>query len=184
MKYKSRKHVVLLYPDCPEHVIALDLIKSSIDYIAILHDKDVDDDCKLKKSHWHVVLNYKNATWSSAVSKEFGIPENYIQQCRNEEAALEYLIHANEESKHQYGLDEIFGTKNLINKLKNSLEKDELTEGDKVIELIEIIENSDKKISISNFARSCAAMGRWDVFRRSGSIFLKMIEEKNRQLDL
>ena len=70
----------------------------------------------------------------------------------------------------------------LKQQLKKNLEFDTLSEGDKVNELIDFIENADKEISVSSFARTCAIMGRWDVFRRSGAIFLKMIEEKNKML--
>jgi len=179
-KYRSRKHALLLYPDDVSHVAAMEKIKTSYGYLAILHDKDIDATGGLKKAHWHVIVNYKNATWNSAVSKDFGIAENYIQQVRNEEAILEYLIHANEEEKHQYSLDEVFGTKNLKEKLTSLIENEQLTEGDKVIELIDFIENADKHITVTSFARYCAMVGRWDIFRRSGSIFIKMIDEKNK----
>jgi len=181
-KYRSPKHCVLLYPDDPNHVNALKMIKESTDYLCILHDKDKTKEGELKKPHWHIILVYKNATWNSAIAEEFSIPLNYIQRLRNYEAASEYLIHANEPEKHQYTLDEVSGTVRLKNKLKTSIETGEITEGEKVIELIELIENADKYISIGSFARACAAMNRWDVFRRSGAIFLKMIEEKNKSL--
>lgn len=182
MKYRSRKHALLLYPDDSTHVHALEKIKTSYGYLAILHDKDLTEKGEKKKSHYHVVVNYKNATWNSAVSKDFGISENYIQQVRNEEAILEYLIHANEEGKYQYQLEEVFGSKNLKEKLVKLIENEQVSEGDKVIELIEFIENADKYISVTSFAKYCARAGRWDIFRRSGSIFIKMIDEKNKNV--
>ena len=181
-KYRNRRHAVLLYPDCPSHVQALATIEKTYDHCYILHDKDLNDDGSLKKPHWHVVISCKHATWNTALAKELDIPLNYIQEIRNIDLMLEYLIHANEEEKHQYFLDDVKGTANLKHQLKKSIEIDTLSEGDKVIELIEIIENADKEISISSFSRACAMMGRWDIFRRSGAIFLKMIEEKNKNL--
>lgn len=181
-KYRNRRHAVLLYPDCSDHVSALSLIEKTYDYCYILHDKDTNEDGSLKKPHWHVVISCKHAVWNTALSKDLDIPLNYIQEIRNIDLMLEYLIHANEEDKHQYSLDDVKGSANLKQKLKKNLEIDTLSEGDKVIELIEIIENTDKVISISSFSRACATMGRWDVFRRSGAIFLKMIEEKNKKL--
>jgi len=178
--YRSRKHVLLLYPEDVKHVACLEKIKQGYDYVGILHDKDLDENGILKKPHWHVVISFKNGTWQNALADDFGITPNYIQQVRNEQATLEYLIHFNEEEKFQYPFEEIFGTTSFKNKLKKHIESDELTEGDKVIELIEFIENADKHISVTSFARYCAMAGRWDVFRRSGSIFIKMIDEKNK----
>ena len=181
-KYRNRRHAVLLYPDCSSHVDALKIIESTYDYCYILHDKDINEDGSLKKPHWHVIVYSKNSFWNTALAEKLGIPVNYIQEVRNLDLMLEYLIHANEEDKHQYSLDDVKGTPHLKNQLKKNIEIDTLSEGDKVIELIEIIENADKEISISSFSRACAMMGRWDVFRRSGAIFLKMIEEKNKRL--
>ena len=58
----------------------------------------------------------------------------------------------------------------------------ELTEGEKVFELIEWIETCDMPIDIAGFAKVCAGTDRWDIFRRSATIFLKIIEEKNKKL--
>lgn len=181
-KYRNRRHAILLYPDCPAHVSALELIEKTYDHCYILHDKDLNEDGSIKKPHWHVVLYCKHAIWNTALAKDLDLTLNYIQEIRNADLMLEYLIHANEEDKHQYSLDEVKGTAFLKQQLKKNLEVDTLSEGDKVIELIDFIENADKEISVSSFSRACAIMGRWDVFRRSGAIFLKMIEEKNKML--
>lgn len=180
-KYRSRKHTILLYPDCSEHCAAFEKL-INIEHVGILHDKDKNEKGEIKKPHWHIVLCYKAAVWNTAISKELGIPLNYIQQVRSEDAILEYLIHKNEENKHQYSLEEIFGSKKLVKKVKELAEKGDVTESEKVIELIELIENCDRPITIGGFSRVCASMGRWDVFRRSASIFLKIIEEKNKSL--
>lgn len=180
-KFRDRKFCLLLYPDCAEHVQALEKIKASYDYACILHDKDVlEDTGEVKKAHWHVVLiSGKNAIWSSALSKELGLDGNYIQQCRNIDRALEYLIHFNEEEKHQYSIEEVTGTLNSrLNQLINCTNK---TESDKVSELIEFIESYQGYLTISVFSKHCASVGMWDVFRRAGTIFIKIIEEHNQR---
>lgn len=53
------------------------------------------------------------------------------------------------------------------------------SETEKVIELIDIIENSDGIISIPDFKKFCATNDYWSEFRRSGNIFCKIIDEHN-----
>ena len=116
VKYRSRKHCILLYPDDVNYNTYMDNLKS-YDFAYIIHDKDKNDNGELKKQHTHVVLTSKNAIWNSALSVELGIPMNYIQQCRNEESALNYLVHFNDCDKYQYSLDEVKGSVNIKNKL-------------------------------------------------------------------
>lgn len=187
-KYRSRTHMLLLYPDCDAHVQAKHKIEQSFDYALILHDRDIftDEDEKqnplhkagdLKKPHWHVVLRCSNATWSTALCKELGIEHNYIEACKNFDNSLQYLIHYNDTDKTSYEIDEVKGS--LKTKLKESINKQEKSEGEKVVELIQFIKEYDGKLTITEFATYCALNGYWSEFRRSGAIFCKIIEEKN-----
>ena len=181
-KFRDRKFCILLYPDNAEHVQALEKIKASYDYACVLHDKDADTGTgEVKKAHWHVVLiSGKNAIWSSSLSKELGLDVNFIQQCRNVDRALEYLIHYNEEEKYQYSIEEVQGTlKARLNQLINCTNK---SESDKVTELIEFIEQYQGYLTISAFSKHCASVGMWDIFRRAGTIFIKIIDEHNNRI--
>lgn len=190
-KYRSKAHMLLLYPDCPAHVEALEKIKSSYDYAAILHDRDYwtekdeqsNPDHKsgtVKKEHWHVVLRFHNQTWSSAICKDLGIEHNYIEKVNKFDNAMEYLIHLNDEDKAQYESDEVFGT--MKNRMVEILNKAEKSEGEKVVELIDFIRCQTERIKITDFAEYCAKQGYWAEFRRSGAIFCKMIEEHNNKV--
>lgn len=180
-KFRDRKMALLLYPDDATHVSAMKKIKESYDYCAILHDKDVTEDGEIKKAHWHVLLRFSNAKWNTAIGKDLGIELNYIQEVKNFDNALMYLIHANDSEKYQYDLKEVFGTfKEKLKGLLNSVDK---TEGEKVIELIKFIQNYEGRLSVTVFSLYCAENGYWSEFRRSGSIFCKMIEEKNASWD-
>ena len=108
--FRSRKLGLLLYPDDESHVKALEKIRA-YDYGLICHNRDVNkEDGEILKPHYHVVLSLKNAQWATAIAKELGITPNYIQQIRNEEAALAYLIHYNEdEEKQKYDVNEVHG---------------------------------------------------------------------------
>lgn len=189
-KYRGRVHMLLLYPDNPEHKAAMEKIAQSYDYAAILHDRDkwTEEDEKKnpehkagvnKKAHWHVVLRFNQAVWNTATCKELGIDTNYIEQVKRFENALQYLIHYNDNDKAQYSTEEVFG--NLAIKLRESINKTEKTEGEKVAELIAIIRQYDGRITVTEFAEYCAANGYWAEFRRSGSIFMKIIDEHNQR---
>lgn len=178
-KYRSRVHMLLLYPDNQSHVDAMEKIKQSYDYAAILHDKDVDEDGVIKKSHWHVVLRFQQACWSSAICKNIGIEHNYIEDVKKFDNAMLYLIHYNDSNKAQYDAKEVFG--NLSVKLNEIINKGEKSEGEKVYELIVYIESRTGRITVKEFSKYCALNGYWAEFRRSGAIFCKMIEEHNEE---
>lgn len=185
-KYRSRVHMLLLYPENEQHTKAVEKIKQSYDYALILHDKDYyTEDTEqhargeLKKEHWHIVLRFNQAVWSSAICKELGIEHNYIENVKRFDNAIQYLIHYNDSDKAQYTVDEVQGS--LKQKLVESINKVEKSEGEKVIELIDFIENNNARISIKEFASYCAQQGYWSEFRRSATIFIKIIEEHNQK---
>ena len=176
-KFRDRKLALLLYPDDPSHVEAMEKIKTSYDYVAILHDKDYTEDGEIKKPHWHVVLRFGNATWNSAVAKDLGIEQNYTEKVRNMNNAILYLIHYNDSDKYQYNINECFGPlKDKIQKIINADTKDE---GERVVELIGYIKDKKRQVSVTEFAIYCAENGYWAEFRRSASILCKIIDEHN-----
>ena len=180
-KFRDRKFALLLYPDDDSHMKALETIKKSYDYACILHDKDTDENGELKKSHYHVLIRWQgNVRWNTSIASELEIAENYIQKVKNFDKALEYLIHLNDADKYQYTFDDVTGTMNT--RLKQLMSQSDKSEGEKVVELIEYIENQEGHISIKDFSKYCAVNGYWSEFRRSGSIFLKVIEEHNRKV--
>lgn len=181
-KFRDRKFALLLYPDDSTHMDALEVIKKSYDHAYILHDKDLNEKEEIKKSHYHVIITVgNNQKWNTALAKELEIGENYIEKVRNLDRALEYLIHFNDEDKHEYEVDEVHG--NLKTRLIALLGASEKTEGEKVVELIEVIENAEI-VKMSDFAKHCAITGKWDVFRRAGGIFAQIIKEHNDEIKL
>lgn len=176
-KFRSRSHMLLLYPDNELHMSALDMIKTSYDYALILHNKDTNEDGELKKDHYHVVIRFNQPKWNTALAKELSIELNFIQEVRKFENALQYLIHYNDKDKAQYSIDNVHGT--LKTKLTESINKIEKSEGEKVTELLTYITEKKGILTITEFAHFCATNGYWAEFRRSGSIFCKIIEEHN-----
>lgn len=176
-KYRSRSHMLLLYPDNDTHMQALSIIEKSYDYAKILHNKDVNEDGELKKEHYHIIIRFSQPKWSSAIIKELGIEEKFIEEVNKFDNALQYLIHYNDKDKAQYHIDEVSG--NLKTRLVESINKIEKSEGEKVVDLLEYITERNDYISITEFANYCAKNGYWSEFRRSGSIFCKVLEEHN-----
>lgn len=180
-KYRSRTHALLLYPDCESHVKAVDKIAQSYDYAIVLHNRDYfiegDNKGEKKKDHWHVVLRFNQPVWSSAICKDLGIEENYIEAVKKFDNALMYLVHFNDTDKAQYSVNEVSGT--LKRRLTECINKVDKSEGEKVFDLIDYIDKYDGWLTIKKFASYCAQEGYWAEFRRSATIFIKIIDEHN-----
>lgn len=175
--YRNRTHLLELYPDNPAHVKAMEKVEKSYECAYILHDKDLKEDGSLKKPHWHVVLRFKDAKWKSALCAELEIEERFCEEPRSFDNCLMYLIHYNDTDKYQYDIKDVKGT--IKKRLKELINKVDKSEGEKVYELIEYIEQQRDLIRVTAFAKYCANNGYWSEFRRSGMIFCKMIEEHN-----
>jgi len=177
-KFRSKNFNLVLYNEDSTHRQAIEYIQKNYDYAMILHDKDFDEKTgEIKKPHYHVVLRFKNAKWNTALADELGLTPNYIEESRSLKRSLQYLIHYNDENKHSYDLEEVQGTltKLLIETIKN----ENKTESEKVIELLNYIDEIDNHIEIDDFLRYCAEIGYWDVYRRSATTFVNKIHRHN-----
>lgn len=191
-KYRARVHMLLLYPDNGTHAEAIEKIKKSYDYALILHDRDewTEEDEKKnpehkegekKKAHVHAVIRCKNAVWNTALCSDLGIEIKFCEQAKNIDRALQYLLHYNDTDKVQYSIDEVQGS--MLPKLRESIARDEKSEGEKVVDLLEFIDSIESKVSVRAFAQYCAKNGYWAEFRRSASIFMRVIDEHNSEYD-
>lgn len=181
-KFRSRKFCMLLYPlEDESHKKALDFIKLNYDYAMIEHNQDLNDQGEVKKTHVHVVVSFGNAKWNTALAEELGIKLNYMQKCRSLSNALEYLIHYNDEQKHQYSIDDVQG--NLKSQLKKILENDGKDENQKALELINYIDQHQGLIDESKFFKYACEIGMYDVARRSAYILIRMIDRHNQQIE-
>lgn len=110
VKFRSRCFNLVLYPENWQHFDTHDFILQDYDSACILHDKDVDEEGNIKKPHWHIVIRCKNAVWNTALAKELGIEDNYIQKCRSLKSSLKYLIHYDNPDKYQYSIHSVEGS--------------------------------------------------------------------------
>lgn len=172
--FRSRRFCMLLYPDNENHNKVIDNIKYMYDYAIILHDKDWDENGEIKKAHYHAVIQTKNAIWNTALSLKIGIELNLIQNCRNLDLALNYLIHFNDDSKFQYDIANVDGP--LKQKLEKQILNNDVSEDDKILIFIDYLNNTND-YSLKSMIQFACNNGYYDVFRRSGIILIKLLEE-------
>ncbi|MBQ4259778.1 MAG: hypothetical protein IJB84_05910 [Lachnospiraceae bacterium] len=175
--YRNRTHCLLLYPDDITHVNALNIIKKSYDYAFALHDKDIQDNGEPKKPHWHVVLRFEQAHWSSAICNDLGISENYIEKSRSFVNSLLYLIHYNDPDKYQYSTDVVQGT--LKKRLLVEMSKSDKTECEKILEINDFIKSHAQPLTEEELLEFCCHSGCWSEFRRSATIILRILDKHN-----
>ena len=175
-KFRDRKFVMVLYPEDPTHAAAIEKMKSGgYNFAAILHDKDVTEDGKPKKPHWHVVVRFKNACWNTAIAKDLGITSNYLEACKDVDSALLYLVHFGNEEKYQYEYEAVFGP--LRVRLSTLLAEPD--EGARVLTLVDIIENSPGFMSYSELLKKAVAAGVYSDLRRMGTLGVALVREHN-----
>ena len=179
-KYRDRKFCAVLYPEDPSHAACIEKLNTGgYNFAACLHDQDVYEDGEhkgeLKKAHWHVVMRFKNAVWNTALAKELGIEPNYLEECRNVDASLCYLVHYGNDEKAQYDYERVFGPLRLrlITLLADT------DEGTRALNIVEIVDNSPGLISFSELIRKCVAAGLYSDLRRMGSFAVGLIREHN-----
>lgn len=184
-KFRSRLYVAVLYPDDPTHVECMEKLNSNgYNFAAILHDKDVYEDGEhageLKKAHWHIIVRFKNAVWNTAVAKELGIEPNYLEACKDADAALLYLVHygKEEDGKFQYEYEEVFGPM----KIKLGTLLADTDEGTRALNVIDIIESSPGPIGYTELIRKAVAAGVYGDLIRMGSFATGAMREHNYEI--
>lgn len=184
-KYKI--WTVLLYPDDPSGKAAFDLIKTrySGQYVAILHDRDVDDEGKLKKPHWHIAFVFENQRYRAPLAKDLGIEERLIQP--GDDAFIDYWLHRNDLKKFQYEETDLIGDSALVSASLAQMEKrrakDTVREEDVISRIFDFIDSHPTEIiSRRAIADFCLNNYIWSFYRRSGSIIMGIVAEHNEEV--
>lgn len=188
-KFRSRNFCLVLYPEDKTHSDAILKLAQGYKYLGILHNRDVydaddtDDESLIgtpKKEHWHVVLKFPQARWSTAVAQELGILENYIQKCVSLDDYLVYMLHVELPHKAQYDKTEAFGT--MMPELLRAIQKVK-TPDEKALEVIDIIDNLGM-CDIRMVIVECAKAGRFGDLRAMGSWVPFLIQNHNESIGL
>lgn len=189
MKNKAKKtgryhtFMLILYADDENYIEFLNFIidkkfkNKDYYYEGITHNRDVEDNGELKKPHDHIVLYFDNARTLTSISKELSLPPQYIEVYENKKTALLYLLHYNHGDKAQYFVDELYGE--LTNEIKKYVANIPLTEEDRVLNILSIIDNYSSYVSYSYFLKDICNKGLYSVFRRNSYIFIKILDKHN-----
>lgn len=180
---RFRTFMLILYKDDPNYYDYINFIldkefsNKKFRYCGITHDKDINDNGELKKPHEHIVLYFDNPRTINSISKEMNIPSQYIEKYNSLKTALLYLLHYNQGDKAQYDVNDTFGDLQLdLKKLvKNSVK----TEEERVLQIIDLIDNYYKYTSYSQFLRDICNLGLYDILRRNNYLFIKILDKKN-----
>lgn len=157
----------------------IQIITQNYDYVYIKHDKDIDSNGNLKKTHYHIILKFTNYKWLKSLSDELNIPMNYFEKINSLNNMLVYLIHYNSPDKYQYSLSEVLGTSSLKIKLNKCISNIEHCEEDKIMIILEFIYSCPTTLTYRDLVSFVLNKGLWADFRRSANIIFKLLEEHN-----
>lgn len=183
----------MLYTDNLEHnAVIWKLQNNGYDCVGIKHDKDIYTEDKfnedltikhakgeLKKEHFHFVVKFRNARFISAVAKELGIDERFVEICRSFKNSSSYLLHIGHDDKYQYDNDELIG--NLVPDVLKLI--DDTSEDIRFLSLLDLLDDLEGFVSRSMFARLCVKNGLYDVFRRNSYYIYGCLCEHNKQFE-
>lgn len=175
----SKTFMVLLYPEDESQAYAIEqLKKNAYDSAGILHEKCVCEDGTTKKPHYHFVLRFPNQKARSTIAKELQIQPNYLEPSSSMKQALLYLIHRGWPEKYQYDVNDVFGTlkKQLLVYLDDS------TENERVLRIIELLEQQEGIVTMKDFISLCAKEDLYTDLRRGGYLLASMLKEHNRSV--
>lgn len=116
---------LLLYPETTSYnyndvIRTIETSSHISSYAYIVHDRDffteetydkkghfIGHKGQKKDPHTHVVIALTSPSLISDISSWLGIPERFIEKCKNFENSLLYLTHRNAEDKVPYSCDEV-----------------------------------------------------------------------------
>ena len=106
---RSRNWVVIVYPESAPNDWREILDNMHIQWIeSPLHDKDVNPDGTVKKSHWHVVLAFgskKSYKQVKEITDKLNSP--IPQKVHNMKGQVSYLVHLDNPEKYQYPVEQV-----------------------------------------------------------------------------
>lgn len=106
---RSRSWAMVVYPESAPKNWREMLDNTRIAWVeSPLHDKDVNPDGTIKKSHWHVILMYgSNKSYSQVLEITEMLHAPIPQKIQNIKGAVRYLVHTDNPEKYQYNREDI-----------------------------------------------------------------------------
>ena len=178
VKVKSRTLAIVLYPESQQS--AIDSIRKNYSYVGMLHDKDTDANGELKKAHWHFIIRFKQARWSSGLAAELGI-DDHFESVKNMDGALRYLSHMDDPDKFQYDPADASYSADMSVVYRKAID-DSVCEDDRVLTIVQFIESYEYPLTYSFVLKRICEMGLYGEFRRMGVLAVRLIDEHNARL--
>ena len=107
---RYRHFMILLYPEWGSYTDILQDIKGSFKNYAYI--KHIPEE-KEKKEHVHLILALDNPRSESSLAKRLELDKRFIQRVKSLRGSCRYLIHADNEEKFQYNLDQVIVSKSF-----------------------------------------------------------------------
>lgn len=136
---KTRVWLLMLYPDCPEHVKIMEQIpKDFPQAIWAVHDMDVKETGELKKEHVHYVLYFSSAVFKTHITSKYDWYEDidrFVRPASIIKKRVRYLLHYDDPDKFQYPIQYLEGNVKAFLKYFNGEQK-ETDDAQKILLLI------------------------------------------------
>lgn len=152
---KSKYFCAILYPESTtydtEKLIKALAMEHLTFAVSPIHDRDVDDDGKLKKAHFHMLLSYSSATTLNNILgwfKACGMPESdlhSVRVCASGVGYYRYLTHRDNPEKAQYDVNDI----RVFNDSDELFKKFSKSASEKIDDLVRIFQIVDELKTIS-----------------------------------
>lgn len=152
---KSKYFCAVLYPDSSTYdteKLIKTLAEEHLSFaISPIHDRDVEDDGSLIKSHYHLLLAYSSATTLNNIRgwfKACGMPESELHSvrvCASGVGYFRYLTHKDNPEKFQYNAKDI----RVFNDPDELFKKFSKTASDRIDDLVRIFQIVDQLETIS-----------------------------------
>ena len=152
---KSKYFCCVLYPDCVSYDTDNVIKALSAEHLTFalspIHDKDLDDDGNIKKSHYHLLLAYSSATTLNNIRGWFnacGMPESdlhAVRVCASGVGYYRYLTHMDNPEKAQYDVNDI----RVFNDSDEIFKKFSKTSSEKIDDLVRLFQLVDELNTIS-----------------------------------
>lgn len=193
---RSKNFIIILYDENEHYYEIMEQIKNCR-YARMVHDKDIWSEQKYNsmkeycdehgykigdvvKTHEHIVLNFDNARWLSAVQKMFSfIPSNNIQVCNNLRGAIRYLIHADDPEKTQYSLSSLDTNMwDVVNKqFLDKVDSDSVAIG-----IINFINDNIGYCDETDVIKYLTAIGHPSYYPRYRNLVIDLLKNKSKKL--
>lgn len=152
---KSKYFCCVLYPDSVTYdvdTVIKSLAEEHLTFaVSPIHDRDIEDDGSIKKSHYHLLLAYSSATTLNNICCWFnacGLPESELHSvrvCASAVGYFRYLTHKDNPEKVQYNDNDI----RVFNDSDELFKKFSKTASEKVDDLVRIFQIVDDLNTIS-----------------------------------